>query len=777
MQTEEIRVRGLVQGVGFRPFVWQLAARFGIRGEVLNDGEGVLIRATGDQLDDFCRAILEEAPPLARIRSLDRRAIDLDVSPSGFSIVETKGGTKRTGVTPDAQVCSACRAEIAEPAERRHGYAFTNCTHCGPRFSIVDAIPYDRMATRMRAFIMCDACKTEYENPADRRFHAQPIACPTCGPKLTFLDRQGAPVDGDPLTLAAETIAAGGILALKGLGGFHLACDATNEAAVTDLRRRKRRPDKPFALMGLDLDMIGRHCHLTPAHAALLSEPAGPIVLMDSRAGGDALAPSLAPRLSVLGWMLPTTPLHQFLCAALARPLVMTSGNLSGEPQVIGNDEALEKLSSFADAFLLHDRDIARLLDDSVTAVVGGDLRVLRRARGYAPAPLELPPGFADAPPLLALGGELKSAICQISDGEALLSHHIGDLEDALSYSEFEKAIEDYARLFGHRPEIIACDLHPGYRSTAKAQEIAAKAGLPLLQVQHHHAHVASAMAENGWPLDGAPVLGIALDGTGYGLDGTVWGGELLLSTYRDVTRLGSLKPVPLPGGSAAVQEPWRNLLAQLTSAFGRDALPLPEGSDLQERLASKPVATLLGMMEKGLNSPMTSSAGRLFDAVGAALGLAFDRVSFEGQAAMELESLARLAVQPSDTEASDAHGYPFALLSEDDLARIDPAPMWRALLTDLADGVPSATIALRFHQGFATACADLAMDLARRHGAGAIALSGGVMQNALLMELLLDRLADCGLPVLTQRQVPANDGGLAYGQAVIAVAQALAGD
>lgn len=772
----EIRVRGLVQGVGFRPFIWQIATRFDICGEVLNDGEGVLIRAAGDRLDAFCAAIQAEAPPLARIRTVERQPFAFATPPVGFSIVETQGGTKKTGVTPDAVLCAACRAEIMDTRERRHGYAFTNCTHCGPRFSIVDAIPYDRSATRMRHFAMCPTCRSEYDNPADRRFHAQPIACPDCGPQLTFRDRQGHIIAGDPLALAVETIRAGGILALKGLGGFHLACDATDERAVAALRQRKRRPDKPFALMGLAAAMIGRHCRLTPSHLALLSEPAGPVVLLDRLEGDTGLAPAVAPRLSVLGWMLPTTPLHQLLCAALRRPLVMTSGNLSGEPQVIGNEEALEKLAAFADGFLLHDRDIARRLDDSVVTTVGGDRRVLRRARGYAPAPLEMPPGFASAPPILALGGELKSAICQLADGEALLSHHIGDLEDALSYAEFEKAIDDYATLFGHKPVLITCDQHPGYRSTLKAQELAEAQGLPLIQVQHHHAHIASAMAESGWPRDGSPVLGIAFDGTGHGPDGTVWGGEFLLADYADFTRAGSLTPFPLPGGAAAVREPWRSLLAQTVSAFSTPdaALAALSRAGLGPALAAKPVAALLGMMERGINTPLTSSAGRLFDAVGAALGCAFTRVSFEGQSAMELESLARTVPVPAGR--GDEDGYPFAIRMEGDLARLDPAPMWRVLLEDLTRGVSPALVARRFHCGLATASADLAVVLARRHRAGAIALSGGVMQNALLMELLLARLADCGLPVLTQRQVPANDGGLAYGQVAIAAAQAMAG-
>ncbi len=763
--AEEIRIRGLVQGVGFRPFVWKLAARFGIRGEVRNDGEGVLIRACGERMEAFIRAIAEEPPPLSRTAGMERRPLEAAAADwGGFAIVASETGARHTGVTPDAATCPACRAEIVDPAERRHGYAFANCTDCGPRFSIIEAIPYDRAATTMRHFVMCAACRAEYDNPADRRFHAQPIACPDCGPALSFI-REGASQPGDALALAAELIAAGGVLALKGLGGFHLVCDATNEAACLSLRQRKRRPRKPFALMAASLDMIRRYSPASEAEARLLADPAAPIVLIEGK--GSGLAASVAPGLAHIGWMLPYTPLHLMLCERLARPLVMTSGNLSGEPQVIGNEEARAALGGFADAFLMHDRGIARRLDDSVAAVVADEMRVLRRARGFAPAPLELPASFVRAPRILALGGELKSAICFTGGGEALLSHHMGDLEDALSYEEFEKSIADYEALFGQAPEIVACDAHPQYRSTQKAREIAAVRGLPLIEVQHHHAHIASAMAENGWPADGGPVLGMALDGTGYGPDGTVWGGEFLLCRYGDFTRLGALKPVALPGGVAAVREPWRNLLAQLTAAFGDgEARERLARAGPDRRLADKPLGAVAALIRSGFNSPKTSSAGRLFDAVAAAIGCSFDAISFEGQAAMEAESLARQA--PADG------AYPFARIDAGALVLLDPAPMWEGLFADLEADRPRGTIAARFHAGFAAAACGLAVDLAKRHDAAAIALSGGVMQNGLLMRLMLDALAGSGRPVLTQRQVPSNDGGLALGQAVAAAARYL---
>jgi hydrogenase maturation protein HypF len=763
MTAEEIRIRGLVQGVGFRPFIWKLAARFRISGEVRNDGEGVLIRAEGERLEEFARAIPAEAPPLARIRHIERRPVPTGAAGPGFTIAATDAGLRDTGVTPDAAICAECRAEIMTPGERRHGYAFTNCTHCGPRFSIIETIPYDRAATTMRHFPMCDACRAEYETPADRRFHAQPIACPACGPALSF--RRGpVQIGGDPLALSAGLLLEGGILALKGLGGFHLACDATSEIACEALRQRKRRPHKPFALMAASIEMIRRYGRPTSDEERLLADPAAPIVLIEGK--GEGLAPSIAPSLDRLGWMLPYTPLHLLLCERVGRPLVMTSGNLSGEPQVIGNDEALEKLARFADGFLMHDRGIARRLDDSVAAITAGEVRVLRRARGFAPAPLPMPPGFANAPRILALGGELKSAICFADGAQALLSHHMGDLEDALSYEEFEKSIRDYEELFGARAQIIACDAHPQYRSTLKARELAASRGLPLFEVQHHHAHIASAMAENGWPADGAAVLGVSMDGTGYGPDGTIWGGEFLLCRYAGFERVGALRPVALPGGEAAAREPWRNLVAQLTAAFGAETVAEKfDRLGLSARISAKPFDAIAALIRSGFNTPQTSSAGRLFDAVAAAIGCSFDRISFEGQAAMEAESLAR-------REATSAQTYPFGRIERDGVTLLDPAPMWAALLDDRARDVAPCRIAARFHAGFAAASSQLAIELARSSGAAAIALSGGVMQNGLLLQLMLRELDDCGLPVLTQQEVPSNDGGLAFGQAAIAAAQ-----
>ncbi len=751
MSAKAIRIRGQVQGVGFRPFVWQLAAAHGIAGDVRNDAAGVLIHAEGDDIDAFVGALRAEAPPLSRIDAIEESDTDPRTGLNGFEIAKTSDGTARTLVTPDAKVCDACAAEVRDPAERRHRYPFANCTHCGPRFTIIEQIPYDRAATTMRAFAMCDDCRAEYENPADRRFHAQPIACPVCGPRIWFEEDEGIRIEGNDEVIAhaVARLQAGDILAIKGIGGFHLACDATNQKAVQTLRDRKRRPAKPFALMAADVAGISAYAEVSDDAAKLLSGSAAPIVLLASRAApsGPPLADAVAPGQWASGWMVPTSPLHQLLLDGFGGPLVMTSGNLSGEPQVIGNAEARQKLAAFVDGYVMHDRDIARRIDDSVARLVDGAVRMQRRARGYAPETLRLPDGFDAAPPVAAYGAFLKSALCLTRDGQALLSHHLGDLDDALTAEEFAKADADYADLLEHVPAVIACDRHPDYPSTAHAEARAKDLGLPLVRVQHHHAHIAAAMAENGWPVDGGKVLGVALDGLGWGDDGTVWGGEWLLCDYGGFERLGFLKPVPLPGGGAAQLEPWRNLLAQL------DAAGMSETAD--RILQHRPLATLRAAVAKGINAPLTSSVGRLFDAVAAAIGIAPDKQSYEGEAAMTLETLAR--------QAGAEDGYPFAVEGQ----TLDPAPMWRALFADLAAEVPQPVAAARFHAGLADAACDLATDLADRCGAAAIALSGGCFQNATLLEMCLTRLSD--RTVLAHSLTPPNDGCVALGQAAIA--------
>jgi len=744
-EARRIRVRGQVQGVGFRPFVWQLAQRFGIKGQVANDVHGVLILAVGGDLDGFQAALEAEAPPLARVDTIDIGPHVFSNAPAGFDIAHSRGQGADTGVTPDAATCPACALEIRDPAQRRHGHAFTNCTHCGPRFSILRALPYDRAMTSMAAFTMCDACGAEYRDPADRRFHAQPVACPVCGPRL-WLEVAGAEQPGDPVAGAAQRLRDGEILAIKGLGGFHLACDATNADAIATLRARKHRPAKPLALMG-SLDMIRRHAKPDAAETALLGDPAAPIVLL--RKTGAALPDALAPGQITLGWMLPYTPLHHLLLDAFGGPLVMTSGNPGGAPQVIGNAEARAVLATFADAQLMHDRDILRRLDDSVQQVTPHGPQTLRRGRGRVPATRPLPPGFEDAPQITAYGGQMKSAICLIKQGHALLSHHLGDLDQAQTWDEFRKADADYAALFDHAPLAFACDLHDGYRSAQHAAGVAM--ARPLIRVQHHHAHLAACMADNLWPLNGGPVAGIILDGLGLGADGTIWGGELLVGDYHGFSRAAHLRPAPLPGGDAAQTQPWRNALMRLDQA-GLGALA-------DRMFAGKPRDLVRQAARAGLNAPLSSSAGRLFDAMAACLGLAPDRQSYEGEAAMLVQASAaqaRGAVSP----------YPFDLRGDS----IDPAPMFHAWAQDHAAQTPVPTMAARFQAGLARAFCTAARAELSAGRARAVALSGGCFQNADLLDLCMGELH--GLPVLIHRQSPANDGGLALGQAVIAAAR-----
>ncbi|WP_375546118.1 carbamoyltransferase HypF [Sedimentimonas flavescens] len=737
MNGVQIRVRGQVQGVGFRPFIWRLAKGHGLVGEVLNDPEGVLIRVLSAPAG-FLADIRSLAPPLARVDAVELGECRFELAPIGFTIAASAGQGAETRVTPDAATCPECRAEIAEPG-RRKGYAFTNCTHCGPRFSILRGLPYDRAQTTMAPFEMCPACRAEYSDPADRRFHAQPVACPDCGPRLWF-ERAGAEMPGDPIAQAVEDLRAGRIVAIKGLGGFHLACDARNPEALALLRSRKRRPAKPFALMAHE-EVLHDVAHLSGADLVALRAPSAPVVLVSGR---GVLPELIAPGMTQLGLMLPYTPLHHLLLSAFDGVLVMTSGNLSGEPQVIGNDEARAKLSNFADGFVMHDRDIARRLDDSV--VRADPPMVLRHARGRVPGTIPMPKGFEDAPQVLALGGQMKGAICLIKNGQALLSHHLGDLDDVLCLEEFHKAVTDYRALFDHRAECIAVDAHPGYRATQAGQNM----GLPLEGVYHHHAHLAACLAENGWPRDGGPVAGIILDGTGLGADGTIWGGELLLGEYARAERIAHLRPVALPGADRAAREPWRNLLAQL------DAAEL--GVEADRILADKPIGLLRQAISAGLNAPLSSSAGRLFDAFAAALGFLGPQ-SYEGEAAVWLEALAL-------TAPGDAQAYALGRAG----AALDPLPMWRQWQADRNAGVSAPVMAYRFHAGLARSFADRARELVESGQAQAVALSGGCFQNALLHRLTLDALA--GLPVLTHRDVPANDGGLALGQALVAAAR-----
>ncbi|WP_027859033.1 carbamoyltransferase HypF [Marinobacterium jannaschii] len=766
-QAYQIRVRGLVQGVGFRPFVWQIARRLNVSGSVRNDASGVLIelRAFPAEVDQFVELLKAELPPLARLTSLDISTTDATISESGFSIIASQQGGVETGSVPDAATCSACLAELSTPADRRFGYPFINCTHCGPRFSITRGIPYDRSNTTMSEFAMCPACQQEYEDPADRRFHAQPNACAKCGPKVCLLDKNGKWLDvDDPFIVLQQRIAAGTIVAIKGLGGFHLVCDATNEEAVRTLRLRKCRPAKPFALMAADTDVVSRYVKLSDHARELLSSRVAPVVLLDrADIGGAGVADAVAPGIPRLGFMLPYTPLHHLLLTGVSYPLVMTSGNPAGAPQCIDNDEALQQLSSIADLFLMHDRVIYSRVDDSVVQLEEGRARYLRRARGAAPEPLLLPPGFKVDTPLLALGGELKSTICLVQQDQAILSQHLGDLEDARTYSAFEETIDLYCELYQHRPGLVAMDKHPEYLSTKYGLAMAAEQHIPLVQVQHHHAHIASCLGENAYPQDGEAVLGICLDGLGFGDDGAIWGGELLLADYRQSRRLGSLRPFELAGGTNAIREPWRCLYSQLRQSLTPEQLQ--SAPDTWPDLASKPCATLARMIDKQLNAPAASSCGRLFDAVAAALDCSFSSISYEGQAAIELEALAAGCLQAVDP-------YQLDLDDTDDVLLLDWRPLWPQIIQDLRVRRPRQEVAMAFHLGLVKALTAMVLVLRNRHHFEHVALSGGVMQNRLLHGALRQALDSEGLTVFSQNRLPANDGGLAFGQALVALAR-----
>lgn len=771
MTGARIHVTGTVQGVGFRPFVWRLARECGLAGRVWNDAGGVVIEAWGDPaaLERLTRRLESEPPPLARIEHIQRTPLLVPCSTGkDFRIETSRAGEVHTGVAADAATCAACLAEVMDPDDRRYRYPFTNCTHCGPRLSIVRAIPYDRAHTSMAAFPMCPRCQAEYENPVERRFHAQPNACGECGPQVWLEDGRGERLDAQPgcdvIETAARLMRQGSILAIKGVGGFHLACDAGDAGAVARLRRRKQRDHKPLALMARDVAMVRRYARVSKQEAALLADAAAPVVVLE--AAGESLAPSIAPGHPTLGFMLPYTPLHHLLMAGMNRPMVMTSGNRSDEPQVTDNEEARQRLGGIADYFLLHDRDIVNRLDDSVVRIAAGAARCLRRARGYAPQPIALPPGFAAAGNILAMGGELKNTFCLLRDGQAILSQHMGDLEDARARRDYRHNLGLYARLFDHVPAAIAVDRHPDYVSTRMGQDLAAASAIPLCQVQHHHAHIAACLADNGVAPDSGRVLGVALDGLGLGEDGTLWGGEFLLADYRDCRRLAHFQAISLPGGARAAREPWRNTLAHLHVLGWEEMAERFSRLGIVRFLEDKPLSNLRAMLEQGINSPPASSCGRLFDAVAAAIGVCREGVSYEGQAAMELEALAARAFR-----AEASHAYPHELV-EGEMTILKWRPLWEALLSDLEAGSEASTVAARFHQGLAQAVAQTALTLCHRHGLDTVALGGGVFHNRLLLEGVSERLLGEGVRVLAPRQVPAGDGGLALGQGVVAAAR-----
>lgn len=751
-------VRGVVQGVGFRPFVYRLAAEEKLSGFIGNDTEGVTIEVEGspERIDVFVGRLRAEPPPLARIDSVTL----CEMEPSGeagFRIVESEvRGQVGTGIPADAATCADCLRELFDPSDRRFQYPFLNCTNCGPRFTITRRIPYDRPQTSMAKFRMCSACQAEYDDPANRRFHAQPNACWDCGPQLSLEACDGAPIlASDPVAGAVERLLAGQILAIKGIGGFHLSVDAGNSAAVARLRERKHRYGKPLAVMVRDVAAARVVCDLTAEEEGLLETSARPIVLARARAE-NGIAVEVAPAIPWLGIFLPYAPLqHLLFVDARVKALVMTSANLSEEPIAIDNVEARSRLAGIADGFLMHDREILQRCDDSVIAVVDGAPQIIRRARGFVPLGIELP---FEVPPLLAVGGHLKSVFTLARGRQAYQSQHLGDLETLAGLEFFEESLAHLMHTFEIEPEFVVRDLHPGYMSSSWANRWAAERGLRVIEVQHHHAHIAACMAEHGVE---RPVIGLSLDGTGYGTDGRIWGGEVLIARIRDFTRFAHLEYVPMPGGDAAVKEPWRMALGHLHTA-GVDG----EDRAVKEALGANEKETVLlrRMMDRGINSPLTSSCGRLFDAV-AAVVLGRRIVDYDAQAAIELEALA--VDEPDDTP-----GYSFGFVSDSSAGMsIDASVMWSELLSDLRTGVRRSEISARFHAGIAHAFADAAKKARTTTGIRTVALSGGCMHNRRLARLLRSRLEKEGFTVLRSLQVSPGDGGLSYGQSVVGAA------
>ncbi|ELR5843406.1 carbamoyltransferase HypF [Salmonella enterica] len=735
----QLRIRGKVQGVGFRPFVWQLAQQLRLHGDVCNDGDGVVVRLL-EEPSQFIAALYQDCPPLARIDSVEHASLIWERTPTDFAIRQSAGGSMNTQIVPDAATCPACLAEMNTPGERRYRYPFINCTHCGPRFTIICAMPYDRPFTVMATFPLCPECDSEYRDPYDRRFHAQPVACPACGPQLEWRSQHERAEKEAALQAAVAILKAGGIVAVKGIGGFHLACNARNDETVAKLRARKRRPAKPLAVMLPDAEA------LPEAARRLLATPAAPIVLVDKQYV-PLLCEGIAPGLTEVGVMLPANPLQHLLLQELNDPLVMTSGNLSGRPPAITNEQALDDLHEIADGFLLHNRDIVQRMDDSVVRDSG---EMLRRSRGYVPDAIALPPGFHDVPPILCLGADLKNTFCLVRGEQAVVSQHLGDLSDDGIQAQWREALRLIQSIYDFTPERIVCDAHPGYVSSQWASEMC----LPTETVLHHHAHAAACLAEHGWPLDGGEVIALTVDGIGMGENGALWGGECLRVNYRECEHLGGLPAVALPGGDLAAKQPWRNLLAQCLR-FVPDWQDYPETEGLQQQNWN----VLARAIERGVNAPLASSCGRLFDAVAAALRCAPASLSYEGEAACALEALASQCANVEHPVTMPLNG-----------AQLDVAVFWRQWLNWQA---APAQRAWAFHDALACGFATLMRQQATARGITTLVFSGGVIHNRLLRARLAFYLSDFNL--LFPQRLPAGDGGLSLGQGVIAAARRLA--
>ncbi len=760
----KILVRGTVQGVGFRPFVYKLASRFSVTGNVTNTGDGVVIQAiaVNDLLNAFIKAISEEAPPLSRLISVDSHPFTFDVTPEGFTILASSTtNAATTSIPPDIAICDDCYNELTDSADRRFRYPFINCTNCGPRFTIVETIPYDRPKTSMKVFPMCPDCETEYHNPADRRFHAQPNGCPECGPNISWHDANGTELSvKDVIAAAAKNIADNKVVAIRGLGGFHLAVNGCSINSVALLRKRKNRSDKPLAIMVADLAILQEFCHFSDREKKLLLSPEHPIVLLKRKADSK-LAANLASGIEDIGVMLPYTPLHHLLFREEMCPaaLVMTSGNAGGTPICTGNEDALKRLHHIADCFLLHNRDIVTRVDDSVVKVIGQKPLIFRRARGFSPLPVTVP---WHLPKILGCGAGLKSTFCLAREKSSFLSQHIGDLSNLESYDFYTESIDHLKRVFQIEPEAVACDLHPDYLSSHYAEKL----GLPIYRIQHHHAHAVAVMAENGIK---EPVLAVVMDGTGYGPDGTIWGGEILKADLTSYSRLGHLGHLHLPGGDTATTEPWRMALSALHSVFGDEGLRMTNLPLSLQHLDRAKVEVITTMLKNNFNSPLTSSCGRLFDAIAALLGIR-QRISYEGQAAMELESLANKAVTSSWLSKIQPDRYknnPQFLIENDGKWEIRTQEIFKPLLADLSKRENLSVIALKFHAFLIGTITELLRKLSRQTGIDRVVLSGGCMQNKLLLEGLFHTLTNENLQVYTGEMLPINDGAISFGQAV----------
>jgi hydrogenase maturation protein HypF len=773
LKLASISVRGIVQGVGFRPFVYGLAVEHNLKGWVYNTSEDVKIEVEGkaEAVERFERELKTKAPPLAHIENVTIEYCP----PRGYKDFEIRQSQAQRGkyqlISPDVATCQACLGELLNPEDRRYRYPFTNCTNCGPRFTIIEDMPYDRPKTTMRYFQMCLQCQAEYDDPLNRRFHAQPNACPECGPQVELVDNRGNLVtESNPIAAASQLLKGGKIVAIKGLGGFLLACDATNDTAVKTLRQRKKRSSKPFAIMVTTVDEAKKHCYVSPEEQNLLASPQSPIVLVRWRED-SSVSREVAPNLRFLGIMLPYTPLHHILLRDTSLPLVMTSGNLSEEPIARDNDEALRRLSGIADYFLIHNRDIYSRYDDSVAIVERGTSQLIRRARSYAPYPIRL--SFKTRQ-VLGCGAEEKNTFCLTKDNYAFLSQHIGDMENMETLEHFDNTISLYKRLFHIQPEIIAHDLHPDYLATKYAQELG-ESGMKLVPVQHHHAHIASCLADNGLK---SPVIGVAFDGTGMGADGNVWGGEFLVADYRNYKRVGHLEYLPLPGGAAAIKRPYRTAIGYILT-LGENALNAVIASEAKQsqlgsigQVSQVEIEVIKRQIERKINSPLCSSMGRLFDAISALLGIRGE-IDYEGQAAVELEMAAHASVitrRVSDEAISlNNESYPYRIVEEEGIKIVRLSDLLSAVIEDLHQGISKGRISVKFHETVARMINEMCHLIADETGITQVALSGGVFQNRLLLRKTASLLESSGFQVFTHKQVPCNDGGISLGQAVIA--------